>query len=128
VQTRSVGALNSDCGHIVTDDRERANLLHTCFTSMLCTADNGTNPSIDRVTGLPDDSNNIETIVFTPTLVKAATKKLKLCSASGSCQLKTGRQPYGRGCHPTLPGVRQSWESAFLFFEHYLRVMDSQYS
>jgi len=40
----------------------------------MCTADNGTNPAFGRVAGLTDDSN-IEIIVFTPTLVKAAIKK-----------------------------------------------------
>jgi len=42
----------------------------------MSTADNGTNPAFDH------DDTNIETIVFTPTLAKAAIKKLKLGGAT----------------------------------------------
>ena len=78
---RGLGALTSESGDVITDDLERANLLNAYFTSM-CTDDNGTSPTFDRVAGLPVDSD-IETIVFTPGLVNAAIKKLKLGGASG---------------------------------------------
>jgi hypothetical protein len=68
-------------GDVITDDLERANLLNTYFTSM-CTEDSKTSQTFDRVAGLPVDSD-IETIVFTPGLVNAAIKKLKLGGASG---------------------------------------------
>jgi len=54
----------------------------------MCTANNGTYRACDCVAGLTDDSN-IETIVFTPTLVKVAIKKLKLCGASSLHRLPT---------------------------------------
>ena len=66
---RGLGALTSESGDVMTDDLERANLLNAYFTSM-CTDDNGTSPTVDRVAGLPVDSD-IETIVFTPGLVNA---------------------------------------------------------
>ena len=72
---RGLGALTSDSGDVITGDQERANLLNTYFVSM-CTNDNGTVPTFDRVAGLPVDS-----IVFTPGLVNAAIKKLKLGGA-----------------------------------------------
>jgi len=76
-----VGALNNHSGDIITGDQERVNLLNKYFTSMY-TADNTTNAAFGLDAGLPYDSN-IETIVFTPTLVEAAIKKLKLGGASG---------------------------------------------
>jgi hypothetical protein len=79
---RGLGALATDCGDVITGDQERANLLNTYFTSM-CTSDNGTMPFCDRVAGLPVDTA-IETIVFTPGLIKTAIKKLKLGGACGS--------------------------------------------
>ena len=78
---RGLGALKSDCGDVITGDQERANLLNTYFTSM-CTDDNGTIPTFDRVAGL-SVGIDIETIAFTPGLVKAANKRLKLGGTNG---------------------------------------------
>ena len=80
---RGLGALTNGSGIVITDDLERANLLNTYLTSM-CTDDSGAySQTFDRVAGIPVDSD-IETIAFTPGLVNAAIKKLKLGGTIGS--------------------------------------------
>ena len=76
---RGLGALNDDNGNVVTSDIDRANLLNDYFTSM-CTDDDGNKPPFERI--VPDDSN-LESVEFTPEIVHAAIKKLKLAGASG---------------------------------------------
>ena len=76
---RGLGALNDDNGDVVTSDIDRANLLNDYFTSM-CTDDDGNKPPFERI--VPDDSN-LESVEFTPEIVYAAIKKLKVAGASG---------------------------------------------
>jgi len=66
-------------GNTVSGDEERANMLNT-YISLVCTQDNGLNPSIVRA--VPDDVF-IDNIAFTPFKVALAIKRLKAGKSCG---------------------------------------------
>jgi Reverse transcriptase (RNA-dependent DNA polymerase)/Endonuclease-reverse transcriptase len=76
---KGVGALTDAAGNIITDDKHRAEVLNQYFSSV-CTVDDGSSQSLDRV--VPQDVS-LDNVSFSPDKVAAAIKKLKRGKSSG---------------------------------------------
>ena len=76
---RTLGALISDSGGIVTSDVDRDNLLNDYFASM-CTIDDDSKPAFDQVV---QNDCNLDSVDFTPGRMYSVIRKLKASGASG---------------------------------------------